>query len=248
MSQRLSFDTTMDSFDVYKALRQINPVSFAAYMTIDDGVMVCGSPERLVKVQQQDILSRPIAGTRRRGSDGENQQFIKELQQDPKERAEHDMLVDLVRNDLGRVCEFGSVRVRSYADIIQYAHVMHLESDICGKLKKSARFIEVMAALFPGGTITGVPKIRTMEIISELEPDPRGLYTGSMGYINFNGDYDFNIVIRSLWFENKRVFAHVGGGITYDCDGKREYAETMNKARSQLQALSAVSPQKSGEL
>ena len=248
MSQRLSLDTTVDSFLVYKALREINPVSFAAYMSIGDFSIVCGSPERLVKVQQQDILSRPIAGTRRRGSGGEEQQFINELKQDPKERSEHDMLVDLVRNDLGRVCEFGTVHVRSYADIVQYAHVMHLESDVCGKLTKSARFIDVMAALFPGGTITGVPKIRTMEIISELEPNSRGLYTGSMGYINFNGDYDFNIVIRSLWFDGKQVFAHVGGGITYDCDGKREYAETMNKARSQLQALSAVHLQKQSVL
>ena len=147
------------------------------------------------------------------------------------------MLVDLMRNDLGRVSEVNSVQVQNYAELIRYTHVMHLESDVVSKAKESAHPLEILAAVFPGGTVTGVPKIRTMEIINELEPCARDLYTGTIGYLSCTGDFDFNIVIRSMLFHEGQLRFHVGGGLTYDCLPKREFKETINKARSQLSSL-----------
>lgn len=237
LSQRFTIETKKPSFQVYKKLAKINPVCFAAYMQVGEYEIVCGSPERLVKVQKNKVSTRPIAGTRRRGDFIEDQRFEKELGTDSKEKAEHDMLVDLARNDLGRICRIGSVKVKTYANIIKYTHVMHIESEVVGVLQSEIHPIDVIAAIFPGGTITGVPKIRTQEIIAEVEPHPRGIYTGSIGYIGFNKAMDFNIVIRSILFSKGKAYVHVGGGITYDCNAHREYQETLNKAHSQFKSL-----------
>ena len=226
--------------DVYQTLININPVNYAGYVETDDFVLACVSPERLIQLKNNNLLSRPIAGTRRRGKNlHEDTKFYRELQEDAKEQAEHSMLVDLIRNDIGRVSEYGSVKIKKLAEITNYRHVMHLESEITGQISPSVNLNQILKATFPGGTITGVPKIRTIEIIAEVEKKPRGFYTGSLGYIDFSGDFDFNIIIRSIIFQNKKAYFHVGGGVTYDCNPDSEYKETLNKAFSQFSALNA---------
>ena len=237
LAQELKVKTQKSPWQVYKDLTQINPVSFGAFFRVGDFEVVCGSPELLIRKRGRKLSARPIAGTRKRGSEEQNECFRRELREDSKEQAEHAMLVDLMRNDLGRVSEAGSVKVDSYADLVEYTHVMHLESDLSSLVCDEVHPLDVLAAVFPGGTVTGVPKLRTMEIIDELEQTERNIYTGTIGYISFTGDMDFNIVIRSLLFKNNEASFHVGGGLTYDCVAEREYKETMNKARSQLVAL-----------
>ena len=183
--------------------------------------------------------TRPIAGTRRKGTAEENARFARELRTSEKEQAEHAMLVDLERNDLGRVCAYGTVEVTRLMEIIEYAHVIHIESEVAGTLAPGVDLLQVVGAVFPGGTITGVPKIRTMQIITELEPHARGLYTGSIGYLSFAGGMDLNIVIRTILLKEGRAYAQVGGGVVHDSEPRQEYKETLHKARSQLIALSA---------
>lgn len=237
LSQEISCETTNYPWDIYKKLITINPVSYGAYFSIDDFYVICGSPELLVRKCGKKLLTRPIAGTRRRGNTEENSLFEKELKENTKEQAEHAMLVDLMRNDLGKISKKGTVKIDTYAEVVHYAHVMHLESDLSSEVEEETHPIDILGALFPGGTVTGVPKRRTMEIIEELEPTERNIYTGSIGYISYTRDLEFNIVIRSLLLRGHQVSFHVGGGLTYDCIGTQEYKETLNKGKSQLFAL-----------
>jgi para-aminobenzoate synthetase component 1 len=239
LSQRLSVPFHGDSFALYDTLGELSPVHFASYLELDGFEVACASPERLVRLEGQRVYTRPIAGTRRRGSQEEDARFIQELRTDEKEVSEHAMLVDLERNDLGRVCSYGSVRVSKLMDIVKYAHVIHIESEVEGALAAGKDFVDVIEAMFPGGTITGMPKVRTMQIIAELEPTCRALYTGSIGYLSFTGEMDLNIVIRTILIKDGAAYVNVGGGVVWDSVPAREYKETLNKARSQLSALAS---------
>jgi anthranilate/para-aminobenzoate synthase component I len=239
LSQRLEVEPRLSGLELYEALSTLNPVHFASYLEVDGFEVVSASPERLVRVEDGRALTRPIAGTRRKGTPEENARFVHELRTSEKERAEHAMLVDLERNDLGRVCAYGSVQVAKLMEITEYAHVIHIESEVVGRLAPGVEPLDVVAAVFPGGTITGVPKIRTMQLITELEPHARGLYTGSLGYLSFTGELDLNIVIRTMVLKGGKAWVQVGAGIVHDSEPRREYQETLHKARSPLLALSA---------
>lgn len=218
---------------LYRQLRAVNPSPFSGLLRFEDFSLISSSPERLVRLRGRRAETRPIAGTRPRGSDADNdQRLVGELLASPKERAEHVMLVDLERNDLGRVCEFGSVKVDEFMAIEQYSHVSHIVSNVSGILRADASPFDLIRATFPGGTITGVPKIRCMEIIEELEPVRRGLYTGSSGYIGWNGDLDLNILIRTLVLTGTTGYLQVGAGIVADSDPAKEYEETLHKAEA----------------
>jgi anthranilate/para-aminobenzoate synthase component I len=224
--------------ELYRRLQDVNPSPFSGLMHFDDVTLISSSPERLVRLHNRQADTRPIAGTRPRGLDvRDDQRLIGELLANEKERAEHLMLVDLERNDLGRVCQFGSVEVDEFMAIEQYSHVSHIVSNISGALKPNATPFDLIQALFPGGTITGVPKIRCMEIIEELEPVRRGPYTGSFGYIGWNGDLDLNIVIRTLIWCRGKGYLQVGAGIVADSDPAKEYEETLQKAQAFFSAL-----------
>jgi anthranilate/para-aminobenzoate synthase component I len=224
--------------ELYQRLQAVNPSPFSGLIHFDDVTLISSSPERLVRLHDRQADTRPIAGTRPRGFDArDDQRLIGELLASEKERAEHLMLVDLERNDLGRVCRFGSVHVDKYMMIEQYSHVSHIVSHISGDLKPDATSFDLIRALFPGGTITGVPKIRCMEIIEELEPVRRGPYTGSFGYISWNGDLDLNIVIRTLVWCAGKGYLQVGAGIVADSDPAKEYEETLQKAQAFFSAL-----------
>ena len=224
--------------ELYRRLQDVNPSPFSGLMHFDDVTLISSSPERLVRLHNRQADTRPIAGTRPRGVDvRDDQRLIDELLANEKERAEHLMLVDLERNDLGRVCQFGSVQVDEFMAIEQYSHVSHIVSNISGALKPNATPFDLIQALFPGGTITGVPKIRCMEIIEELEPVRRGPYTGSFGYIGWNGDLDLNIVIRTLVWCQGKGYLQVGAGIVADSDPAKEYEETLQKAQAFFSAL-----------
>lgn len=224
---------------IYERLRRMNPSPFSGLLRFETARLISSSPERLVRLEGRHADTRPIAGTRPRGADAlDDQRLIHELRANEKERAEHIMLVDLERNDLGRVCGFGSVQVDELMALEQYSHVTHLVSHITGTLKEQATGFDLLKAMFPGGTITGVPKIRCMEIIDELEPVRRGPYTGSMGYLSWSGDLDFNILIRTLLMTKHAGYLQVGAGIVADSDPAREYEETIHKAQAFLSALS----------
>lgn len=224
--------------ELYRRLQAVNPSPFSGLLHFDDVTLISSSPERLVRLHDRQADTRPIAGTRPRGLDArDDQRLIGELLANEKERAEHLMLVDLERNDLGRVCRFGSVQVDEFMAIEQYSHVSHLVSHISGILKPDATPFDLIQALFPGGTITGVPKIRCMEIIEELEPVRRGPYTGSFGYIGWNGNLDLNIVIRTLAWCAGKGYLQVGAGIVADSDPAKEYEETLQKAQAFFSAL-----------
>ena len=223
---------------LYRRLQAVNPSPFSGLMHFDDVTLISSSPERLVRLRDRQADTRPIAGTRPRGFNArDDRRLIDELLANEKERAEHLMLVDLERNDLGRVCRFGSVQVDEFMAIEQYSHVSHIVSNISGVLKADATPFSLIQALFPGGTITGVPKIRCMEIIEELEPVRRGPYTGSFGYIGWNGDLDLNIVIRTLVWCGGKGYLQVGAGIVADSDPAKEYEETLQKAQAFFSAL-----------
>lgn len=223
---------------LYNRLREVNPSPFSALLITDRLTLVSSSPERLVQLRGSHASTRPIAGTRPRGRTApEDQQYTADLLRNKKERAEHLMLVDLARNDLGRVCDYGSVQVEEFMTVEQYSHVAHLVSDVCGTLRPSCNALDLFKAVFPGGTITGVPKIRCMEIIEELEPVRRGPYTGSIGYLSWTGDIDLNIIIRTLLLSQDRVYAQVGAGIVADSQPELEYEETLQKAQALFQAL-----------
>lgn len=222
----------------YRRLRNLNPSPFSGLLRFDTVRLISSSPERLVRLDDRRADTRPIAGTRPRGKTPlEDQRLVGELRANEKERAEHIMLVDLERNDLGRVCRFGSVRVDEVMTLEQYSHVSHLVSNITGMLSDQATGFDLLRAMFPGGTITGVPKVRCMEIIEELEPVRRGLYTGSMGYLSWSGDLDFNILIRTLTMIQGTGYLQVGAGIVADSDPEREYEETIHKAQAFFSAF-----------
>lgn len=221
----------------YEFLRQNNPSPYMGYLKFPGGELVCGSPELLVEVVGGRISSRPIAGTRPRGENEQaDEKWAQELSENSKERAEHLMLVDLLRNDVGRVSVAGSVIVPEFMAVERYSHVMHLVSQVEGRILSTATPADVIRALFPGGTITGAPKVRTMQIISEVEPVARGFYTGSVGWIGASGNMCLNIVIRSLWNTNGRCFIQAGAGIVADSEAQQEYQETLRKAQAPLLA------------
>lgn len=224
--------------DIYEWLRIVNPSPYMGLLRSPEFQLVCGSPELLVKVDQGKVSARPIAGTRRRGRDqAEDEAMAAELLNSEKERAEHIMLVDLERNDIGRIAAYGSVRVPELMTIERYSHVMHLVSQVEGMLAEGLSVYDVIAATFPGGTITGAPKVRTMEIIEELEPVRRGPYTGSIGWIDFSGNMELNIVIRTLAVKDGVGYVQAGAGIVIDSDPYREYRECRNKARAMIKAV-----------
>ncbi|MBI4313953.1 MAG: aminodeoxychorismate synthase, component I [Candidatus Omnitrophica bacterium] len=238
LSQRFTAPMRQPPWQLYKSLREINPSPFAAYWDMGQFQIVSASPERLVRLMGRDVETRPIAGTRpRTGQNWQDEKLQEELLQNPKERAEHLMLVDLERNDLGRVCEFGSVEVSDLMALEAYSHVFHIVSNIRGKLQEDRDWVDLVGAMFPGGTITGCPKIRSMEIIDELEPVRRQFYTGSIGYVSFTGNMDLNILIRSAIVTGGNVYVQVGAGIVADSDPTREYEETLHKARALMLAL-----------
>lgn len=233
LSQRLFCKLEIDPWFLYKRLSSINPSPFAAFLNLPDGSIVSSSPERLIKVENGIIETRPIAGTRPRGKkENDDKTKEKELILSEKERAEHIMLVDLERNDLGKVCEYGTVISDEFMSIERYSHVMHIVSNIKGVLRRDKDFIDCVIAVFPGGTITGVPKKRCMEIIEELEPTSRGVWTGSIGYIDFGGKMDLNIIIRTIIIKDEIAYLQVGGGIVADSNPIDEYYETLHKAEA----------------
>ena len=222
----------------YQKIRQINPSPFSAFLNFDDSTVVCNSPERLVRLQGIRADSRPIAGTRPRGKTlADDRRLVEDLLASSKEKAEHLMLVDLARNDLGRVSRYGSVRVEEFMTVERYSHVAHLVSKVSGLVRDGISACDLIPAIFPGGTITGVPKLHSMEIIEGLEPVRRGLYTGSIGYISWGGDMDMNIVIRTLLLTKGKGYLQVGAGIVADSNPTLEYEETVHKAQAFLEAV-----------
>ncbi len=227
-----------DPWRIYEVLREINPSPFASFMDFGDYQIAGSSPERLVRVHEGMIDTRPIAGTRPRGETAAGDETMRaELLLNEKERAEHIMLIDLERNDIGKVSDYGTVRVDELMVTEDYSHVMHIVSNVTGSLASGKDCFDVIRATFPGGTITGVPKVRCMEIIDEIEPFRRGPYTGSIGYVGFNGAMDLNIIIRTFVIRNGRAYIQAGAGIVADSDPEREYEETMSKARGLLRAI-----------
>ena len=243
LSQRFHFNYRGDPLRLYGVLRKVNPSPFASFLKIGDLRIVGSSPERLVRKRGNFCGTDPIAGTRPRVR-GREKALARELFLNEKERAEHLMLVDLERNDLGRVCRWPTVKVEEFMAIEKYSHVMHLVSRITGRLREDCDVFDLIQAMFPGGTITGCPKIRCMEIIDELEPEMRGIYTGSIGHIDFHGNADLNIVIRTLVLKNGRGFYQAGAGIVHDSVPRREYEETLHKGQALLEALKRASKSK----
>jgi len=246
LAQRFSvaFNPSVDhslhtvSQNLYDRLRIVNPSPFSGLFVTGNVALVSSSPERLVQVTGRQVTMRPIAGTRPRGRTAvEDHAMMDNLRIDEKERAEHVMLVDLARNDLGRVCAYGSVHVEEFMTIEQYSHVTHLVSAVRGTLLPDSTTLDLLRAVFPGGTITGAPKIRCMEIIEELEPVRRGPYTGSLGYVSWTGDVDFNILIRTMVLTRQGAHLQVGAGIVADSNPHREYQETLYKAQALFDAL-----------
>ena len=236
---RATLETRVSPAVVYERLRRANPAPFAGLMTLGDGsAVISSSPERLVRVQGPQISTRPIAGTYPRSENrDQDQQWSRDLLRHPKERAEHVMLIDLERNDLGRVCRPGTVRVQELMALESYRHVHHIVSEVCGTLREGVTPAQVIRAVFPGGTITGCPKVRCMEIIAELEDSPRAVYTGSMGYLNRDGTMDFNILIRTIVQRGRQLSLRAGAGIVADSRPRRELEETRAKAKGMLRAL-----------
>ncbi|WP_156278845.1 anthranilate synthase component I [Paenibacillus sp. NEAU-GSW1] len=238
LSQRFSIDTVIDPLHVYRVLRTMNPSPYMYYLKMGDEVIVGTSPEALVKVDGDKVETRPIAGTRPRGKTPEQDLALeKELLADEKERAEHLMLVDLGRNDIGRVSEFGSVQCDSYMEIERYSHVMHIVSNVSGKLREDKDFFDAFLSCLPAGTVSGAPKLRAMEIIAELENEARGAYAGAIGYLGFGGSLDTCITIRTIIFKNGKAYVQAGAGIVWDSVPESEYEETVNKAKASLKAI-----------
>jgi para-aminobenzoate synthetase component 1 len=241
ISQRFEADMPLPPYELYRRLRQINPAPFASYLNFDDLAVVGASPERFLRVRGDLVETRPIKGTRPRGEDtASDESLARELINSVKDNAEHVMIVDLERNDLGRVCRYGTVKVSELAALERYATVFHLTSTVEGRLRPEKNIIDLLKATFPGGSITGAPKVRAMEIIDELEPTRRSVYTGSIGYIGFDGTLDLNIVIRTILVKDGTAYFQVGGGVVYDSDPEGEYRETLDKAKALIHALSMV--------
>ena len=238
LSQRLSFDIKKKAFDIYRALRTVNPSPYMYFLKFGDIEVVGSSPEILVRLEDEKVEVRPIAGTRKRGKNEEEDVVLeKDLLQDEKELAEHIMLVDLGRNDLGRVAKISSVEVNESFTVERYSHVMHIVSNVRGILKEGLDCFDVLEATFPAGTVSGAPKIRAMEIIEEMEPNRRGLYAGAVGYIGFSGNMDTAIAIRTLVVKEQTAYLGVGAGIVADSVPESEFEETMNKGRALLKAV-----------
>jgi len=238
LSQRFEADLKIPPYELYKRLRMVNPAPFASYLNFQGVTIVSASPERFLKVQGDLVETRPIKGTRPRGRDPvEDERLAQELTHSTKDRAENVMIVDLERNDLGRVCRYGTVTVTELAILETFPTVFHLTSTVVGRLRRGKSNIDLLKATFPGGSITGAPKVRAMEIIDELEPTKRSVYTGSIGYLSFNEDMDINIVIRTFLIKEGKAYFQVGGGIIYDSDSEAEYMETLDKAKALILAL-----------
>ena len=238
LSQRFETDVTVDPFAVYLKLRHVNPSPYMYFIKMGSRALVGSSPEMLVRVEDDRAETHPIAGTRPRGdTPGEDAANAAELQQDEKECAEHVMLVDLGRNDLGRVCGFGTVHVPTYMVVERYSHVMHIVSRVEGRLADGRDPLDALAACFPAGTVSGAPKIRAMEIIAELEAEARGTYAGAIGYLSFSGHLDCCITIRTILMENGKAYVQAGAGVVADSVPSREYQETRDKASAMLRAL-----------
>ena len=246
LSQRFNRKTTAEPFDIYRAVRRLNPSPYMFFFDFGDVdgaplYLVGASPEMLVRLEEGKASVRPIAGTRPRGADPKTDEALEaELLADPKERAEHVMLVDLGRNDIGRVCQYGTVKVPEFFIIERYSHVMHIVSHVEGKLRSGLSAFDLVRAGFPAGTVSGAPKVRAMEIIAELEPDARGPYAGMVGYFGFDGAMDTCIAIRTLIAHGKTVSVQAGAGIVADSDPATEYQETINKAKAMLKAIDAA--------
>lgn len=238
LSQRFETECRSNPIDLYRALRFINPSPYLFFLKMDDLMLIGSSPEVMVRKEQDTLELRPIAGTRKRGkTEQEDRALSDELLSDEKERAEHVMLVDLGRNDLGRVAQTGSVQVNQYMVVEKYSHVMHLVSNVRAQLAKGRDAFDVLAATFPAGTLTGAPKVRAMEIINELETIKRGPYGGAVGYFSFSGNMDLCITIRTMILKNGKVYVQAGAGIVYDSVPEAEHQECLNKSRGMLQAV-----------
>lgn len=238
LSQRFSTETKSKPFEIYRRLRIKNPSPYMFYIDFNDFNLIGASPESLVSTLKDKIITNPIAGTRKRGKDEiEDRELQESLLKDPKERSEHVMLVDLGRNDVGKISEFGSVKIDRFMEVERYSHVMHMVSEVSGKLKEGVNFIDALKACFPAGTVSGAPKVRAMEIIAELENVKREFYAGSVGYIGFNGNMDMAIAIRTMLYKEGKVYIQAGGGIVKDSNPELEYMETLNKAKAVMEVI-----------
>jgi anthranilate synthase component 1 len=243
-SQRFRVRTTANPFDIYRVLRVVNPSPFLFYLPFEGHTLIGSSPEVLVRVEDGEVTVRPIAGTRRRGRDeAEDRALAEELLADPKERAEHIMLVDLGRNDVGRVAETASVRITELMAVERYSHVMHITSNVMGKLAEGKTCFDALRAGLPAGTVSGAPKVRAMQIIDEMEPNRRGPYAGAVGYIDFSGNMDTCIALRTLVLQGQDAYVQAGGGVVFDSDPAAEYEETVNKAMGLLKAIEIAQTQ-----
>ena len=241
LSQRFEAALSTTPYELYRRLRQINPAPFACYLGFDEVSVVSASPERFLRVRGDWVETRPIKGTRPRGKTPEEDEALaSELVNSVKDRAENIMIVDLERNDLGRVCRFGTIKVTELAILEVFPTVFHLTSTVEGNLSEGKNCIDLLKASFPGGSITGAPKVRAMEIIDELEPTRRSVYTGNIGYLSFNGNLDLNIAIRTFLVKGSKAYFQVGGAVVYDSDPEAEYQETLDKARALINALNMV--------
>ena len=247
LSQRFSTRFNCSTFDIYRQLRSINPSPYMFYLKLKDFCLIGSSPELFVRCEEGNVAVRPIAGTRARGKDArQDQRLIKQLLADPKERAEHIMLVDLGRNDIGRIAKFGSVKISDFMVVEKYSHVMHIVSEVEGKLRKDKDAFDLIMACFPAGTVSGAPKIRAMQIIDELENTRRGPYAGLVGYFSFSGNLDSCITIRTILTKDKTAYIQAGAGIVADSVPQREYQETKNKAQAMIKAVKLA--QKAGKI
>lgn len=242
LAQDFSATFDREPFDLYKAIRKLNPSPYMYYLNLDECQIVGASPEILVRLENQEITLRPMAGTRKRGQNSEEDQFNQiELLNDPKERAEHLMLIDLGRNDVGRVAEIGSVKVTAKMVIEKYSHVMHIVSNVVGRLASEFNYFDVLKAALPAGTLSGAPKIRAMEIINELEPSSRGIYGGAIGYIGWNGNMDTAIAIRTAVIKDKKIHVGAGAGVVADSIPENEWLECRQKSKVFLDAMEMIS-------
>ena len=247
LSQRLAQPIKAAPFEIYRALRTINPSPYMFFFDFKDFHIIGASPEILVRVEDGMVMTRPLAGTRPRGkTEAEDTALEEELRSDEKERAEHIMLVDLGRNDIGRVSQPGTVEVSELMNVERYSHVMHLVTHVQGKLRPDMTAVDALRACFPAGTVSGAPKIRAMEIIAELEPEKRGPYAGAVGYLSFSGNMDMAIAIRTMVAKNSTAYVQAGCGVVYDSVPEREYEESMNKAQALLKAISQAEGQPQG--
>jgi len=243
-SQRFRLETTAEPFNIYRVLRVVNPSPFLFYLAFGDFHLIGSSPEILVRVEDGLVTIRPLAGTRRRGKDeAEDHALAEELLSDPKERAEHIMLVDLGRNDVGRVSDFGTVQLSDVMKVERYSHVMHITSNVTGRLTEGKTAFDALRAGLPAGTVSGAPKVRAMQIIDEVEPQKRGPYAGAVGYIDFTGNMDTCIALRTLVLQGKTAYVQAGGGVVYDSVPSDEYEETANKAKAMLKAIEIAQTQ-----